>query len=90
MQMEFREGRLPTECTCQKVVLTPKGNYNFRGIGMMEVLWNTMLGMIKLRIRVEVQLHGILHVFWVGRGMGTDSLEANLLQNLTAMMEEFL
>ena len=37
-----------------------------------------------------VQFHDVLHGFWVSWGAGTASLKANLLQQLMAMMGEFL
>ena len=39
---------------------------------------------------MAVQFHGILHGFWVGRGMGTASLEAKVLHQLMGMREEVL
>ena len=38
IQIEFGEGRLPMECVLKTVVLIPKGNGQFRGIGLVEVL----------------------------------------------------
>ena len=35
LQPEFRDIRLPTECMCQTVVLIPKGNWGFIGIGLV-------------------------------------------------------
>ena len=72
------------------VVLLPKGNGNFMGIILMEVLWNTMLGVINHHIGAAVQFHDKLHGFRVVRGTGTASLEAKLLQQLMEMREDIL
>ena len=85
-----REGRLLAECTWKMVVLIPKGNGYSRGIGLVEVLWKTVSGVINRHIRVEVHFHHLLHDFWEGRGARTVSLEENLLQNLAEMREEML
>ena len=34
--------------------------------------------------------HEVLHIFWLGCSTGAASLEAKLIQQLTAMMEEVL
>ena len=79
----LRGGRLPTECTWKMVVLVPKGNGKFRGIGIVEVYWMLMSGVVNQRIRGEVQFHDIMHGFWSVQVTGTASLEAKLLQQLT-------
>ena len=48
---------------------------------MVKVLWKTVMG---------IQFHGTFHGFCTGRGTGTASLEAKLLQKLTAMREDIL
>ena len=35
----FREGELAEESTWQAVVLIPKGKGDYRGIGLVEVMW---------------------------------------------------
>ena len=70
------------ECTWKTVVLIPKRNGNFRGIGLVEVLWKTMLVVINQGIVELVQLHNILHGLRDGQGVGTVSLETKLLQQL--------
>ena len=41
-------------------------------------------------LRAVITLHNVLHELWVGRGMGTSSLEAKLLQQLMDMIKEVL
>ena len=51
----------------------------------MDVLWKTTMGIINRRLTSEISYHDMLHGFWEGRGTGTATLEANLIQQLTAM-----
>ena len=44
--MEFRDIRLPAECMWQMLVLIPKRNGEFRGIGLVEVLRKGLLRVI--------------------------------------------
>ena len=90
VQMNFRDGTLLKECTWKMVVLLPKFNGDFRGVSLIEVLWRTVSGVIRRNIGVAIIYHGVLHEFCTVRGIGTASLEANLIQYLTAMREEVL
>ena len=73
------------------VVLLPKGNGNYRRIGLTWVLWKNILGAINPWIRAEIIYYDVLlHGLWLVRGNGTDSLEANMLQQLKKMREESL
>ena len=42
------------------------------------------------RLMAGIKIHDALHIFWEGRGTGTATLEAKLLQQLAAMREEVL
>ena len=44
--MAFIDGRLPTECMWKMKFIIPKGSGDFRGIRIVDVLWNTLLGVI--------------------------------------------
>ena len=72
------------------VVLIPKGKGDFRGIGLVEVLWKTITSLLNLRIAAAISFHDTLHGFRAGRGMGTANFEAKLLQQLTARREAVL
>ena len=89
-QPEIRYGRVLTECAWQTVVLIPKENGEFRGIGHVEVLWKALSGVINRQIGAAVKFHNVLHEFWTGQGMVTISLEVKLIQKLTEIREEFL
>ena len=71
------------------MVLIPKGKGEFRGIGLVEVIWK-LLTLILHRRLTTIELHDVLHGFREGRGTGTATLEAKLLQQLAAMREEVL
>ena len=46
VQAEFLEGGLAEDCTWQKVVLFPNGKRDFRGIGIVEVLWKAVASLL--------------------------------------------
>ena len=73
------------------VVIIPKGgDTNFRGIGLVEILWKAIFGIISLCTCPSIQFHDSLHVFCAGIVMGTNTLESKLLQQLIAMRESVL
>ena len=55
------------------------------GIVLVKVLWKAIASLLNRRITAAISLHDMLHGFWAGRGIGTSTLEAKLLQELTAM-----
>ena len=61
-QTEFRDGNLAEEATWQTVVLIPKGKGEFRGIGLVEVIWK-LLTLILHRRLTMIKLHDVLHGF---------------------------
>ena len=86
----FREGRLAEEATWKAVVLIPKGNMDYRGIGLVEVMWKLVAAILNSRLTASITYHDFLHGFWAGCGIGTATLEAKLLQQLAALREEVL
>ena len=89
-QTAFREGNLAEEATWQTVVLISKGKGEFRGIGLVEVTWKVVAVILHRRLTSGIKLHDAMHGFREGRGTGTATLEAKLLQQLAAMREEVL
>ena len=63
---------------------------DFRGIGLVEVLWKAIYGIINCRISSSIQFLDALHAFCVGIGIGTATLEAKLLQQRIAMRVKVL
>ena len=73
------------ESTWKTVVLIPKKNGNFRGISLVEVLWKTGTVILNLHLGTVIAFHNVLHGFHNKRGIGNNSIEANVLQNMMAM-----
>ena len=67
------------------VVLIPKGTSGkeFRGIGLLEVIWKLLERALDLRLS-EIELHDFLHAFRAKRDCGTGIIEATLHQQLAA------
>ena len=54
----------------------------------MEVIWKTMSSLLKFQLTAAITVHDVLNGFREGHGMGTATLKAKLLQQLTAMRED--
>ena len=67
------------------VILLPKGNGESRGIGIYEVLWKVLSGVLKRRIGAVTNFQDVLHGLWAGWGTGNSSLETKLLHQLETM-----
>ena len=50
IQTAFRDGELVEEATWQAVVLIPKGKGDYRGIGLVEVLWKVVAVILNRRL----------------------------------------
>ena len=72
------------------VVLLPKGNGDYRGIGLLELSWKVIELIINRRIACKVTFHDALHGFRASRGTGTAYIEAKLLQQLSKMVQTTL
>ena len=90
VQTELWDRDLAEESTWQAVVFIPKGKGDYRGIGLVEVMWKVVAVILNSRFTSFITFHDVLHGFRAGRGTGTATLEANLLQQLAAMREEVL
>ena len=90
VQTAFGEGRLAEESIWQAVVLIPKGEKDYCGIGLVEVMWKLVAEILNFRLTASITFHDFLHRFWAGRGTGTATLEAKLIQQLAALREEVL
>ena len=80
IQTAFWEGGLAEETTWQAVVLIPKGEKDYRCIGLVEVMRKVMAVVLICRFTSSITYHDALHVFQAGRCTGTATLEAKLLQ----------
>ena len=57
---------------------------------MVEVTWKVVAVVLHRQLTAGIKLHDALHGFREGRGTGTATLEAKLLQQLAARREEVL
>ena len=78
------------EATWKAVVLIPNGKTDYRGIGLMEVVWKVVTVILNRRFTAPITFYDVHRGFRAGSGTGTASLEAKLFQNLAAMREEVL
>ena len=53
-------------------------------------MWKVVAEILNFRLVASTTFHDFLHIFRVGRGTGTATLEAKLLQQLEALKEEIL
>ena len=68
------------------MVVIPKGVVtNLWGVGLVEALWKAISRIINCWLLSSIQLHYVLHGFCVGKGTGTSTLKAKLLQHLISM-----
>ena len=72
------------------MVLIPKGKGDYRGIGLVEVMWKVVAVILNHRFTSSITFHDVLNGFRAGRGMGTSTLEDKIIQKLAAMREEVL
>ena len=71
---------LSEEAACQAVVLIPKGGGDYRGIGLVEVIWKAVAMILNICFIATITYHDFLHGFRSVCGTGTATLEVNLLQ----------
>ena len=90
VQTDFQDRVLAEEATWQAVVLIPKGKKDYRGIVLVDVVWKVVAAILNRRFTSSITYHDALHGFRTGRGTGTATLEAKLLQQLAAMRKEVL
>ena len=90
IQTAFREGELAEEATWQAVILIRKGKQDYRGIGLVEVMWKVVAAILNRRLTASITYHDFLHRFWAGRDTGTATLKVKLLHQLVALREEVL
>ena len=82
---DFRERQLAEEAIWQVVVLIPKGKGEYRGIGLVEVVWKVVAAILNRRLAASITYHNFIHGFWACYGTGAATLKAKLLHQLAAM-----
>ena len=69
---------IPRQMYLSVVVLISKKSNDYRGKGLLEVVWKVLEGVLNGRMK-EVKLHDALHGFRQKRGGGTGIMEAKLV-----------
>jgi hypothetical protein len=87
VQLAFRTGELPDQMAWSVMVLLPKGGGDYRGIGLVEVIWKLIASIINARLKVTINFHDTLHGFRAGRGTGTATIEAKLCQQMATIQQ---
>ena len=72
------------------MVLTPKGGGDYRGIGLVEVIWKAVAVILNRCFTAAITYHHFLHRFQSGRGTGTATLKLKLLQQVASFREAAL
>jgi len=87
VQLIFEKGEIPSQMTWVMVVLLPKGNDDYRGIGLIEPFQKVVQIIVSERLGA-IELHDSLHGFVAERGTGTAIIELKLAQQLAHMEQE--
>ena len=87
---DFGEGMMVEDYPWKAVVLTPKEKGDYHGIRFVEVMWKLVVEILNCMLSSSIIFHDFLHGFWVGRGTGTATLKAKMLQKLESLREEVL
>ena len=87
-QLVWHYGENLREIVWTILVLTPKGNTDTRGIGLLESLWKVVEVIIDTFLRASVRLHNVLHGLSEGRGTGTTTLELKLAKELVSVDQD--
>ena len=70
--------------------MIPKGKVDYHGIGLVDIMFKVVAKILNRRLTASITYHDFLHGFRAGRRICTATLEAKLLQQLSALMEEVL
>ena len=89
IQRMFKDVVVPEEVTWAKMVFLPKGREEYRGIGLVEIVWEVSAAVVNFRIKRCVSLYKAIHGFRAGGGStGTANLEENLAQQLAGITNQ--
>ena len=87
IQTIWEHGEIPQQMAWIIIVLLPKGNGDYRGIGLLEPLWKCVEILMDTRLHV-IEFHDCLHGFLTGRGTGTATTEVKLAQQLAYLEQQ--
>ena len=54
VQAAFQEGKVAEEATWQVIVLIPKGKKDYRGIGLVDVMWKVVAAILNCRFTASI------------------------------------
>ena len=54
VQTDFQDGFIKEEATCQAMILIPKGGGDYRGIGIVEVVWKEVAVILNHRFTSSI------------------------------------
>ncbi len=81
MQAIWEQGSVPEQMRWEIIVLLPKGNGDYRGIGLLDPFWKVVEKIMVARF-TSIKFHDCLHGGLTKRGTGTATIEAKLHQSL--------
>ena len=67
------------------MLLLPKRVGDYRGIGLVEVLWKVCASIMNNLLLSAIILHDSMHGFRQGRGTGKSTLDTKLAQQLVGL-----
>ena len=86
IQRTFKDEVVPKEVAWATMVLLLNRRGGYWGIGLVGVVWKVCAVVANCWLNRNVTLHDALHGFRAGRGMGTSTLEAKLVQKLEGLV----
>jgi len=89
IQTIWDEGCIPQQMCWMIVIFIPKGGGNYCGIGLLEPFWKVIEILLDRRLKV-IDFHNSLHGFLQGRGCGTTTMEAKLVQQFAYLEQQAL
>ena len=70
------------------IVLTPKGNTDTQGIGLLDTLWKVVEAIIDTSLKLCITFHNVFHDFCTVRVMGKSILELKIIQDLDSIDQD--
>ncbi len=81
VQTVWEKGRLPFKLGWVIKVFIPKGGGDYRGIGLLKLIWKVVEGVMHHQLKVII-LNNSIHGCRNGQGAGTAIIETKLTQQL--------
>ena len=87
VRLAFLDRFIAEEAAWQAVVLILKGVGDYRGIGLVEVIFKVVAVILDCHFTAAITYHDFFHGFRAGCDTGTATLEVKLLQQVAALRE---